>query len=534
MVSKKAIGLLMAVMIFAVLACGTAYAEEYKYKVKRGDYLSKIARNFGVSWKSMARLNKLKNPNLIHPGQILSIPRNFYWENVNADPYKGTAEEALALLGYDEAARLALAEKISKGEYEKYSIKKGEIIAVMTFGQKKVYRNVISSFKKRQTVEARLYEAEVDGRVYRLLYPLVCGNWSRLEEKTIPPEITAEPAKVTTEIEIPPQPEVMLPAEEPEVIEKETFPALAIEEARPEISVPIAEVKKELRMRDKFDAYIGFGNYREAHQDQDAKGYYAWGKVRYRPIWFYLGNNFDLGVGAFAFGALGGGYDRDFKYNWKEYELGVTQKLVGTHFDIDLDQGLGKLWNQGGVEKYRSRQKDQTLLLSGHLNYYARRDAGEKWFPKTELNFETRLTYNTHHRHSWDKEALKPQPADNRRWEAMLTQWAYDIKKDNWMITPGFNLGYGREYWVERNRGKDYLQLGPSVQFTSFDQAVAQANLFNYKEQLRGRGDQWHPISGWISLDGAYNAIRASRIHHATMEEIRERGIIINHPDAPK
>ena len=43
------------------------------YIVKKGDNLSKIAKKFNTNWKTLAKINKLKNPNLIKTGQKLRI-----------------------------------------------------------------------------------------------------------------------------------------------------------------------------------------------------------------------------------------------------------------------------------------------------------------------------------------------------------------------------------------------------------------------------------------------------------------------------
>jgi LysM repeat protein len=42
--------------------------------VKRGQYLKLIAAKYGVSWRRIANLNNLANPNRIYPGQRLKIP----------------------------------------------------------------------------------------------------------------------------------------------------------------------------------------------------------------------------------------------------------------------------------------------------------------------------------------------------------------------------------------------------------------------------------------------------------------------------
>ncbi len=43
------------------------------YTVVKGDYLSKIARNYNVSWRYLADINNLSNPNLLFAGQKLCV-----------------------------------------------------------------------------------------------------------------------------------------------------------------------------------------------------------------------------------------------------------------------------------------------------------------------------------------------------------------------------------------------------------------------------------------------------------------------------
>lgn len=45
-----------------------------QYKVRRRDTLSSIAQKFGVDRRALAQANRLKNPNRLHPGQVLRIP----------------------------------------------------------------------------------------------------------------------------------------------------------------------------------------------------------------------------------------------------------------------------------------------------------------------------------------------------------------------------------------------------------------------------------------------------------------------------
>jgi nucleoid-associated protein YgaU len=55
---------------------GQAGSEETPriYIVRRGDYLTGIARRFGVNWRNLARVNHLTAPYILYTGQKLHIP----------------------------------------------------------------------------------------------------------------------------------------------------------------------------------------------------------------------------------------------------------------------------------------------------------------------------------------------------------------------------------------------------------------------------------------------------------------------------
>jgi len=53
----------------------TEVPKEATYTVKRGDTLSTIATRYGISWQTIWKANpQIKDPNLIYPGQVLTIP----------------------------------------------------------------------------------------------------------------------------------------------------------------------------------------------------------------------------------------------------------------------------------------------------------------------------------------------------------------------------------------------------------------------------------------------------------------------------
>lgn len=58
----------------AAAAAVPAAPAERTYTVVKGDTLSAIGKKFGVSWHDIASLNHIKNPDLIHPGEVFRIP----------------------------------------------------------------------------------------------------------------------------------------------------------------------------------------------------------------------------------------------------------------------------------------------------------------------------------------------------------------------------------------------------------------------------------------------------------------------------
>lgn len=51
----------------------SASSSQITYQVKSGDNLSKIAKKYGTSVENLVRLNGIKNPNLIYPGQKIRV-----------------------------------------------------------------------------------------------------------------------------------------------------------------------------------------------------------------------------------------------------------------------------------------------------------------------------------------------------------------------------------------------------------------------------------------------------------------------------
>lgn len=63
-------------LVLDIKATGGGSTGMQEYTVVKGDSLSKIGQQYGVSWKEIYEANKdqIKDPDLIHPGWKLKIP----------------------------------------------------------------------------------------------------------------------------------------------------------------------------------------------------------------------------------------------------------------------------------------------------------------------------------------------------------------------------------------------------------------------------------------------------------------------------
>jgi len=414
---KIAVTIFMAMAFLLMSSAIMAETGARYYTVKKGDCLSVIGSKLCVSWREIARINKIKNPDIIYPGQKFVIP-----------------------------------EKITKKqEQKKVQVKEiTKILPVQTepMLEKSIFVSLLDKSKKQKAV--------------------------------IPAE--SVPSKIA---------KVELLEGKDEKTETTTF-------------------------LNRFDFYLGGGAYESVHEN--AQGWYAWGKARYRPFEFDLGDNSYARVGIFAFGALGEGNDRNYNYDWEKWAIGPTVKFLGSHWDSDLDVGFGKLYNKGGEDLYRSEQIDDIFLLSAHLNLYPRRDAKKKWFPKIDLNFELTMPYSTRHEHTWNDQVLASDSNDNRSIELFLNQSIYDIDLEKHLrLTPGFNFGIGHNYGLDQS----FYQLGPSATLSWHNEDIISISFLNYREMINGDGDEWHWIGGYLNLGGIYKAYKASRIKEATEKDLK-------------
>jgi len=497
--TKKVLGLAFAVTLAVLTFFGTAEAFDL-HIVKSGENLSKIAvQHESVSWKEIWKANKsnIKNPNFIYPGQELVIPDQqdvFLYENPGADKYKGSLDEALELLGFPKDVSEMLKEKIAKKEHEWHSIAVGDELA-MTFGRNKVRYKTVAAWKDESQLQAaKKYTVISDNTEYALLYPLVCGNWSRLGNI----EILVQ-KKITPVHGVEQEPEV-------EVSEKTHYPELK----------EVSERKiSEFNPEDMIEVFAGAGYYTNAYENIDADGYFVWALARFQPFKLSF-ENFDVKLGAFIKGGIGGGDSSGYDYHSKYYLIGPSIKAYGDTWDMNTDIGVGERWNKGGKGLYRSELEEDIFGVNADFSEYSRRLDGKLWFPKWTLDAQYLKPFNVDHKHWWKGKSLAPDPYDGERFELGFTQYLYDFWYDHklFRLTPGIRFGGGHEWGPDKSFGRIDLP----VQWATHNYSILKASI-GYKEQFGGTGDQYIAALS-LNVVGLFDAIRISSIKEAHKDEL--------------
>lgn len=236
-------------------------AKTEKYQIKKGDTFWDISgRKLGNTcrWEEIQKLNPLVKPKELRPGSIIIIPvaaiktatikkaeikkarkakkvvvprisvlpvfdssnpnllrllgqkEIMGYKNPNRDPYKGSAGRALRLLMYSEEVAKLLEEKIKEKEFEWNYIRNGDKF-LMVFGKNKMRFSQAGWKNRNKLLAVKKYSVTVDGLIYDLRYVLICGNWTRYSETSVPPKAEILPPEIKAE-EIPPLASVEVPA----------------------------------------------------------------------------------------------------------------------------------------------------------------------------------------------------------------------------------------------------------------------------------------------------------------------------------
>ncbi len=475
------------------------------YVVRAGDTVWGISQKFGVSQAVLVKVNGIEDPSLIREGEKLRIPQGdekvsegvelksfskvFQWKNPGANPFTNEPRNvvhlrrALELFGFSSSEATEVAEEFELTSPRKSYLQKGDKLLKMAFGKNRVEEPVICAFEGKEPIYLYTTPA-LDKAGYALVVPRVCGNYSLIKSESKP---APKPQKRISKAKTLPEPEKTHP-----------FPAVPAHPGVPDEEEERLEVNK-------FEAYMGGGYSEPVH----ASGHneHIWAKARYYPLWTKTGS-LDLGIGIFGYGALGSGRDRDYSHNWKRWSVGPSFKVVGNHWDADLDLGVGAIYGDGEEGRYESEQKDKIYHVSAHSSFYKRRNEAKNWFPETSVGADVTVPYDTDHDHSWDGNELEPNPWDNQHIEFSLKQGIYDFDLNGFRLTPEIHAGVGHSWGEEA----DFYKIGPAVSAGYEGYDVLTVSALNYQEYLGSDADnlQWFGLT--LDVGNAYRAWKASRI----------------------
>lgn len=427
---------------------------------------------------------KLLPVDIYIPGEVGVRQGMYSTENIGRAPTKMVLEKAFSKLLLPERVKAKLKVMVAEGRGVDGFIEPEDKF-LMTYGSDGVFD---ATLKHHSNLAATQYLFELDGIIYDVRFIWYCKNWTRYQEKKkiVSPPIVPETPKVKSPpVDVPPGIEMIIP------------PITKAPPAKWKTSGP-----------DNWDWYVGAGNYRSRIEGDDNHSHYEWTKYRNRPLWYKPDEN-SLGIKNIGFGFVGflsGGEGiaaKHYDYKWKEAALGLTTKVYAKNSDYDFDAMMGRLWNEGTwMGTGGNKQVDDFILLSAHGNFYRELDDPEsKWFKKSELNGEGRFPFRT--------KVKRGEKANNRVIEANYVQWIYEFnlgENDSFNLSPGFNLGGGYEW---SNDDEAFAKTGPAIELASYNNVIAGISVMNYKFQGKG---QWHPISGYVSIDGTWRAYEASQI----------------------
>jgi membrane-bound lytic murein transglycosylase D len=138
-----------------------------QYRVKARDSLSAIARKFGVTSQQIARASNLKNPNRLHPGQILYIPGKGEEEEVAAAPVAASQQKVYTVHPGDTLDRIAVRHQVAVRDLMRWNRLRSTRIHI---GDRLVV-HVPRSSQRSKTADASKSGPAADGPKYHKVRP---------------------------------------------------------------------------------------------------------------------------------------------------------------------------------------------------------------------------------------------------------------------------------------------------------------------------------------------------------------------------
>ncbi len=177
---KKLMMTMTLVLVFIMTSLGFATTD---YTVKSGDVLWKIALAHDTTWQQIAKDNQMDNPNLIFPGEVLTI---------KGDEDMTNKDKVVALLKSIETGDTAPVAYINPNKYIQHNLGAadglagfGELLSMIPEGTAKV--NTVRAFADGDYVfthtDYNFFVPKVGFDVFRFEDGLIVEHWDNLTVK---------------------------------------------------------------------------------------------------------------------------------------------------------------------------------------------------------------------------------------------------------------------------------------------------------------------------------------------------------------
>ncbi|MBI4779629.1 LysM peptidoglycan-binding domain-containing protein [Candidatus Falkowbacteria bacterium] len=470
---------ILQVVAFAlVLAAASAGAETYA--VRKGDCLSKIAVRHDLRWRKLYEANRqiIKNPDLIFPGQILTIPTSTTivaktavaekHQAVIADEYtplndlgqhafgqKRDGIKAIKMFSLPQEVKQLFIVKVQKGEFEfsslKSAIRSGDKFSEMVFGNYKITKNKIASWDVGHLEPARLYQVEFEGLIYSLYDPLKCRNLAWRAEK---------PKKRLLILLIPPPVEPLSPAVQPP-------PPLPPEQ-------PITEPEEKVCCRPDVD--ISVGAFADIHQSgNNPHGFWGVGN-------FYLCSIKD-GDKIHSFGVtVEGNYwsgitGDDYNYFGRRYAIGPTYRLLSPNTEFQFRVGMGEVDDWGFIDpnEFGRYKSDQTSKIITAYTGYEKSRTGSPWFNRMRYYASMDYDINQNKTDKWMDRETGTWPLDGEASDK--TMFSAGIDGSVYKLNETVSLAGGASVTHYKEGSMTGLRVSPGVDFYGSGNLIGGARI---------------------------------------------------------
>ncbi|MFA7319480.1 MAG: LysM peptidoglycan-binding domain-containing protein [Parcubacteria group bacterium] len=468
----------MFLALLLVLGASSAWADQIRHPVTKGESLWRIGKKFGVPWQKIqdAKGHKLQSTK-INPGDVLLIPEtnstqrvvrepskkkvalkaerkdvhkavnsNFVWRKVGGNPYKGTAEWAIDHSNLPADIKVKVKDNIKQGKFAWYEggIGTKQHFDWMTFGKNEIRENFSTDWDLTVVYSAKDYGT--DG--YHVLHVQKCNNWGGWEEKTPTPIVTAPP---TAEPEPPP-------------IFKD----------------------EETRVAYEHELDAGGGLWR--NQDDSADG--AWWFLQYKLFLHKYEKDLAGGtlipvVGVFARGDSG---ETSANYEWNNAGIGPQVGFMWTGktaagYPQQVQIMFRALWEHlHGANSSSGYKKDEDHILLGEYAEYLRQFApdlmlvlyAEGWVDVSE-SFSSTWSGDKASSRTGINVGFKLHKDWNETWASRFgAQIGYSEQDSQWIANANIEMRYN-----------DWLIFGPSFDYTLASAVKGAAGGYAYGPFVR-------------------------------------------------